>query len=543
MDAIKADFFAVHTIVVKDSVQRSFMNKRLVNKIFLGCALALLISPLNASALTLDWSGYFRADHNFVNNYQMGSPALSGSGDTGEFIPGQGKRSTTFSSVFMKLKPRALVNDNVIVRSEWNVGDPVYGFFGRGVPREDRNNPFSSQKDGMSLSVARLWLDVHTDFGTLQVGRAPFHWGLGVIFNSGDRPFDRYQSTSDTIRLVSKFGYLSLMPIYAKNAMGRNLAGARNPLTDTILQGSDDVTDYGLGLRYENPEEDLEGGALFYKRNANATQTDYYFPAGSTTYTSGANGMNLKLINIYAKKSWKRFELGAELPIYSGEIGDVNGVGQRNTYKATAIALEGALKFDSWKHSIKAGSVPGQSPTTVGALNHGTAFGAMQFHRAYKLGQILFNYNLGNFGGVNPDLIPTTPAAGAAAGIYPPAASPYDASITNAKYLMLSSEKRWEQWGLNFGVVWAKANQTAKAGKDAFNHRTRTYFTSVADQGSNMGIEADIGTRYNWDDNISFGADVGLLFPGDYFKYINNPAVQSGATPVTAISFSASTAF
>lgn len=525
------------------------MNKRFVNKFILGITFAFLLSPHNASALTLDWAGYFRADHTFIHNYQMDktSPGYSNAGLGGEYIPGQGKKSTTYSGVFMKLKPRALVNDNVIVLSEWNVGDPVYGFFGRGVPQEDRNNPFSTQKDGMTLNVARLWLDVQTDFGTIQVGRAPFHWGLGVIFNSGDRPFDRYQSTSDTIRLVSKFGYLSLMPIYAKNSMGRNLAGARNPFSDAILQGSDDVTDYGLGLKYENTEEDLEGGALYYKRNANDAQNSYYYPAGQATYLGGSNGMNLKLLNLYAKKSWRRVELGAELPIYSGEIGDVNGVGERNTYKATSIAVETALKYDTWKHSLKFGSAPGQSPTTSGAANRGRAFGAMQFHRAYKLGQILFNYNLGNFGAVNPDPIPVntagTPAAPGVGAVNPATVSPYDAAITNAKYVMLSSEKRWEQWGLNFGLVWAKANQTAKAGKDVYNHRTRAYFTSVADQSDNLGIEADIGTRYNWDDNISFGADLGMLFPGDYFKYVNSTSKQNPANTVTALSFTATTVF
>lgn len=521
------------------------MNQRLVNNFLLGASLAILFSPLTASALTLDWSGYFRADHTFIHDYQMdkASPGYSDAGYGGEYIPGQGKKSTTFSGMFLKLKPRALVNDNVIIRSEWNVGDPVYGFFGRSIPSEDRRNPFSTQKGAFDLTVARLWLDVHTDFGTVQVGRAPFHWGLGVIFNSGDRPFDRYQSTSDTIRLVSKFGYLSLMPIYAKNAMGRNLAGSRNPSLDTVLTGSDDVTDYGLGLKYENPEEDIEAGALYYKRNANDVQTNYYYPSTATTYTGGANGMNLKLINLYAKKSWKRVDLGAEIPIYSGEVGDINGVGARNTYKTTAIAIETALKYDTWKHSIKAGSVPGQSPTTSGAANRGRAFSAMQFHRAYKLGQILFAYNLGNFGAVNPDLIPTAPTPGGAAGNYPNTVSPYDAAITNAKYLMFSSEKNWEQWGMNFGVVWAKANQTAKAGKDAYNHRTHQWFTSVADQSSNLGVEADFGLRYNWDDNISFGADLGMLFPGDYFKYINSASKQSNANTVSLISFSASTAF
>lgn len=511
----------------------------LLNKVSLGFTIAALATAPSAHALTLDWSGYFRAEHDFVHNYQMdkSAPGYSQSTNTGEYINGQGTKSTTFSSVFMKLKPRVLVNDNVIVRSEWNIGDPVAGFFGRGIPRDDRTNAFSTGKDGMEISIARLWLDVHTDFGTLQVGRAPFHWGLGVIFNSGDRPFDRYQSTSDTIRLVSKFGYLSLMPIYAKNSMGRNLAGSRNPITDVVLQKSDDVTDYGLAISYDNPEEDLSGGAMFYKRNATDSQTGYYYPSTATQYTGGPNGMNLKLINIFAKKSWNRFEVGAEVPIYSGEIGDVNGVGSRNTYSATAVALEAALKFDTWKHSLKLGTVPGQSPTTSGAANRGKDFKAMQFHRAYKLGQILFNYNLGNFGPANPDTVPGNANAGNTT------VSPYDAAITNAKYVMFASEKRWEQWGINFGAVWARANETAEAGKDMYNHRTRQWFTSTAKQKSDLGIEVDLGTRYNWDDNISFGADAGVLFPGGFFKYINNANKEANGDMVTAISFTASTVF
>lgn len=518
------------------------MKRSLLNKVTVGFTLAALALAPEARALTLDWSGYFRADHNFVHNYQMdkSQPGNTDSGNSGEYIKGEGKKSTTFSSVFMKLKPKILVNDNVIVHTEWNVGDPVAGFFGRGIPRDDRNNPFSTSKDGFDLTVARLWLDVHTDFGTIQAGRAPFHWGLGVIFNSGDDPFDRYQSTSDTIRLVSKFGYLSLMPIYAKNSMGRGLAGSRNPITDTVLQGSDDVTDYGLALSYENPEEDLAAGAMFYKRNASDVQTSYYYPSNAALYASGANGMNLKLIDIYAKKTWNRFELGAEVPIYKGDIGDVNGVGMRNTYSATAVAVEAALKYDTWKHSLKFGTVPGQGPDTIGTP--GKTFGAMHLHRSYKLGQILFGYNLGNFGAANPDPV-ISAAANDVNNRANAVVSPYDASVTNARYVMLATEKRWEQWGVNFGLVWAQANETAQTNKRAYNHRTRQWFNSVATQGKDMGFEVDLGTRYNWDDNISFGADMGMLFPGKFFKYVNSTTREGAADTVSAVSFTAATVF
>jgi hypothetical protein len=516
--------------------------------------LAALSAPLlffagSAQALTLDWSGYFRASHDFVHDYQMnkGEPGYSSLGGQGEDIPGEGNHNATFSSLFLRLKPRVLVNDNIIVHSEWNVGDPVTGFFGRGVPNYDRNNSFSTSKDALSITASRLWLDVHTDFGTVQVGRAPMDWGLGIVFNAGDRPFDRFQSTSDTIRLVSKFGYLSLMPLYSKNAMGQSLAGARDPLLNTVQAGEDDVTDYGVGLRYENPEEDLDAGVLYYKRNAGSVQNNYYAPSNQSTYSQGANDINLRLFDFYAKKEWHRFGLAAELPLWSGEIPDVNGVGSHNTYKATAMAVEASLKYDTWKHMLKAGTAPGQAPATTRARS--STFSAFQFHRSYKLGLILFNYNLHNFGLANPDAVPN--AAGGYT--YPRTVSPYDAEITNAKYVMLSSEKHWEQWGMNLGVVWAQANQSAQAGLDAYNHTTHQWFTSVANQEKSLGLEVDYGVRYNWDDNISFGVDVGMLFPGNYFKYINvaptananDPTVKtvSPANTVSAISITAATVF
>ncbi len=513
-------------------MQKLRNTQLVITALFLGASFS---AP--AKALTIDWNGFFRADNNFVFDYQKDRATPGYSNDTnasGEYIKGEGQKGATFSSLFAKLKPKVLVNDNVIIRSEWNLGDPVSGFFGRGVPRMEQNNPWTTQKDGLSLTVARLWLDTHTDFGTLQVGRAPMHWGLGVIFNSGDGPFDRFQSTGDTIRLLSKFGYLTLMPLYAKESMGRSLAGSQNPLNSTVLQGSDDVTDYGLALKYENPEEDVEAGIMYYKRNASEGQNTFVYPASAVQYTSGPTGMNLKLLDLYAKKTWHRLELAGELPIYSGNVGDVNGVGTRNDYKATALAGEASLNYDNWKHSAKFGTTPGQGPATTGA--RGATFGAMYFHRNYKLGQILFRYNLGGFGAVNPD--PVAPNTFNAATV-----SPYDASIVNAKYLMLATEKKGEQWGFSAGLVFARANQAAVTGKDFFNHRTRQWGTAVASQGTNMGMEIDLGTRYHWDENVSFGADFGMLLPGNYFAFINKVGQSGNTNAVDAISFTAATVF
>src|SRR3989338_8116293 len=118
----------------------------------------------DAHAVILDWKGYFRADNNYVRNYQMDSAATgTAPAAGGEHIRGEGSKSATYTTFFAKFKPSALINDNIIVHSEWNIGDPEFGFFGRGVLTVDRDIPTGSGRNSLGLDAARLWLDAHTD--------------------------------------------------------------------------------------------------------------------------------------------------------------------------------------------------------------------------------------------------------------------------------------------------------------------------------------------------------------------------------------------
>src|SRR5690606_7675673 len=109
--------------------------------------------------------------------------------------------------LFLRLRPSVIVNDNVTIKSEWWVGDPIFGIFGGSVPGLTSQRQFySNQSAGSFVSAQRVWAELTTDVGTVQVGRAPLQWGLGLVWNAGDGIGDRYQSTGDLIRLVSRFG-------------------------------------------------------------------------------------------------------------------------------------------------------------------------------------------------------------------------------------------------------------------------------------------------------------------------------------------------
>jgi hypothetical protein len=90
-----------------------------------------------------------------------------------------------------------------------------------------------------------------------------------------------------------------------------------------------------------------------------------------------------------------------------------------------------------------------------------------------------------------------------------------------------------DKWTFNTGLLWAKANQTAKASDAFFFNTYKREFearNSPKDQGSSLGVEWDTGAAFQWDEYFMFRLDLGLLFPGDYFKYSNAVSGADNAT-------------
>ena len=460
--------------------------------------LSALFSVTEARAVDLDWTGQFRAEAVMINNYApetyVGQTAATGGYETSP----SGGKDARFQTLFLRLRPKLIVNDNVAIKSEWWLGNPVTGFYGADYPGTSRTDQryFNSNYNGGSvISAQRFWAEFLTDLGTFQVGRAPHHWGLGLIHHSGDGLFDRYQTTGDTFKMISKFGNFSLIPGITKYAMGSAAGGGGN-------QGQT-LSELTIGLRYENQDEDFEGGVNLVRRMADAQST-----AAGINNTGGAGpapitttgGMNLTIWDIYAKKRMGKVDFGLEAPIFNGEL-----VGYK--YQAFALALEMAVHAsDAWTFGAKAGKVPGQ-PNSASSLPE--KWRMVYLHPNYRLGLLMFNYNFGNFAGNN-----NANTAGEVKSIY-------DAPITNANYLMLSTALTADKWRFTAAFITAKANETAKTGSQYFNTRTREYSTVAAnhDQSSALGTEIDLGIALNWDEYTTFALDMGFLMQGDFYKF------------------------
>jgi len=132
----------------------------------------------------------------------------------------------------------------------------------------DQRQFYGSQSRGSVISAQRVWGEFVTDVGTVQVGRVPLHWGLGLVWNSGDNLFDRYMSTGDAVRWNAKFGAVFLHPQrdyqFQWNTIGGSMHGNGWNLYSGTRTGN--VIDYSLILKYENPEDDIEAGINVVKR-------------------------------------------------------------------------------------------------------------------------------------------------------------------------------------------------------------------------------------------------------------------------------------
>jgi hypothetical protein len=495
----------------------------------------------NAFGLDLDWSGQFRTEANVLYQYSLDTSnknadsvrfdTTTGSSRGGYYIPGGGSRTAYFQSLFLKLRPSLIVNDNISIKSEWWVGDPIYGFFGSGAPYPAGQRFYNSTSSrGSTIMASRLWGEYLSDFGTVQVGRVPLHWGLGVVWNNGDGLWDKYASTGDSIRVISKFGAFSVIPAYIKYSLGNSIGGSCPTITGGVCisgTGTSDVTDYSFGFKYENIDDDLEMGVNLVRRmsgNQQSTTGGYFGVEGIPV------GMDYVTWDIYGKKTLGKFDFGIEVPIVTGSLGAMQ-------YRTYAVALETKWKMsEDWETSLKAGHAQGQ-PNEIAGTGSPNMYRAFYFHPNYRLGLIMFHYNLVGISGPNTLNDSTTSASNLK--------SPYDNPITNTTYANWNLSYRTQKWTFRSSFIWARAHQVAEGGKKIFNSWERKFYTApsgISKQGNNLGWEGDFGSTFHWDENFRFDLDFGAFFPGSFYRY-SNVTKENAIAPLWAIVAKAGVSF
>lgn len=470
------------------------MQSRMSSKISL-LLTGLLIGAFTmsqAQALPIDWNGQFGYDTNLIKNVRRTTDDC-----TGGYCPGDSEDNARYQSYIFKLSPTIVVNDSATVKGELSTGS-VRG----GIAGEDaggRNSYFAQSPNGQStITLNQLYAELYGDTAMIKVGKFAKNFGLGAIVSDGSDIWDRYFSVYNGFELRFDLGKFSVAPTFAKISSPAIGDGQQN--------GSQDANETGITASYNDPTNNFEFAVYYALRNVE-TESELY---PNTTTSS-----NVTLIDIFFSKRWERFKIAMEIPMLSGEVGDIYG-GSDQDLDTNAYILETSYDLNErWTVGLNGGMVKGEDGQDD--------FTGLYLNPNYKIAKLMFAYNYAGFQD-NQDI--------------------FNGSVTNANFAKLYANYESEAWRWYLGVVMAMANQTAQEGDTFYNQDAGAQSSTAAasDQSDELGMELDIVFDYKWNPNVTVSGYLAYWQVGDFYAF-DNSGEDLETSDVTATGLSVSLDF
>jgi uncharacterized protein (TIGR04551 family) len=491
----------------------------------------------------LELNGYFRFRWDLFNNLNGGQPADSMGwylwGGNTEVSSSPPAGTTTGGNMRLRVDPTFNVSEQVRVKMEIDFLDnvvlgstpigPAYNLYG--ITASGQTSPvFGYNWFWGAVQVKRAWGEVQTPVGLLSFGRMPADWGAGIYYNAGggiDQDFgDNVDRIQFTIPLGQFLGGLAVTPYYEWAGAGVTYAstfatvGIGQPIN---YSQDDDAGTIGLmAARTDTPDQvrrklekggtSLSYGLLFnYKSqrmglplaSGNAYVPNLE-PNGLTTPVTLINrDSSAFTVDVFGRWVGKRFELEAEGIGIFGNIGNVGwdpaaapipatisqaGAVLRGNYKlgeGNRVVLGGEFGIASGDSAPGFGNFPGRcnyalAPTVTTRCGQLAPTGAIDGNQSGAANSTMNNYRF------NPafqvDLILWRRILG---------------TVTDAWYL-----KPTFKWDVLDGL--------SILGQIVYS---QAIFATSTPSGTSkpLGIELDLGVKYQSDDGFIFFLDYGLL--------------------------------
>ena len=473
---------------------------RLISSIFIST-----LSINSAMALPIDWTGAFGVDTHTLSNTCRTSDDIPDKFDaTGARVPETagtqgitGKCGANFQTYVFKLNPQIIVNDGVTLKGELSSGYLRGGFAGgEGGNNQDgsANNSYfyASPAQRSALNVNQMYMELYADTALVKIGRMSKHYGLGITWDNGNDPWDRFFTMYDGIEAEMKISNFSITPYYAKISTykGDNTPGSSG-------SGEFDVREMGITAKYDNKNRDLVASILYAKRSSEPKNT-FYNANSPTDNTSALRGKtSVTVIEPYIAKKWSKFKIAAEGSIQTGDYGNIYQDGSGDSkLAANAYILE--AKYDlnpKWDVGFSGGQVSGDKGETG-------KFEAAYLHPNYQVADLMFRYNYAGFTEGNRSV--------------------FDSSIMNTRFYKLNANFKTDKWVWKGAFIMATAMETSKAGKRSYHHEENYTFTNKGKkQDNDLGMEFDFGFDYKWNPNVTISGYYGYWKVGDYYAFSN----------------------
>jgi uncharacterized protein (TIGR04551 family) len=464
---------------------------------------------------TLD--GYFRLRPNLYYKFDLGKPIGS------ELFPRSpragGENTQAGANMRLRLEPTFNVSEEVRVKVQLDAldnlqlgsipGDPYNTPF---VLFSETQNPTTSAINALkdSILVKRAYGEVSTPVGVLRFGRMGAHWGLGIMRHDGECLDCDFGDNADRIQFVTEpFAgwYVTPMLEFGNEGVVRQSTLEADEPVD--LTQSDDTTSWILAIARRDTEQQRKSKL---DNNQGVLNYGLYFTYRTQTWDAvtedGANGALTGFVprnaTLYIPDLWVRYEerlfrLEAEVAAYLGSIGNrvldpalAGDPAQTQSLDVVQFGgvVQGEYKLMDGKFSLglevgfaSGDKAPGFGSFSGGGRGAGTnlspqyscgpggcsdgAIRNFRFNRAYRVDLILWREILGG--------------------------------ITDAFYVKPGARYTLtEGFDLYANIIYSQAFYAEST-------------PSTVNKG--LGVEVDVGARYETEDGFVAGINWGILFP------------------------------
>lgn len=185
---------------------------------------------LSRSLNALELQGYFRTRFQYFRNAHLGTFIPSKMSGTSNMTPNLGQQNSELAhhntsqnnfsgNMRLRLEPTIHLAETVRIKSAFDIFDnlvlgstPSYMSTGSPSPSSPVSAMSMSQASpiyGVNtlsniIAVKRLWGEVESPVGELRFGRMPMHWGLGLLYHSGDDITSDYGDQIDGISFSTR---------------------------------------------------------------------------------------------------------------------------------------------------------------------------------------------------------------------------------------------------------------------------------------------------------------------------------------------------
>lgn len=437
-------------------------------------------------AMSVDWAGTYRFEYVEIDKTTLADPGL--------------KKSYFLNH--LNLSPKIIAADGVNIIGNFEVMPnqaypnsqvgTSFGTISSGAPSNGStpSSATNSSQQSSTFEVNQLYMTMNQEYGSLLVGRAPLHFGLGITHNAGQGAFDHWYDVRDLVAYKVLIGNLSIMPAIGKVVKASNAIGT---------EGQDVIWDF----EYNNQETESTLGVFHQSRTVVKDANDAWKAYGSSPADVSGN-YKVTDINVLLGRGWDGFKFKMEVGWQSGGTGIKTAALEDIEMKGYGIALE--MNFprpeSRWDWTIRTGMVSGDNPTTAN-------YEGYSFDRNYDVAFMLMNHPLGQY-----DLFTTRPqrpknvsatCTNTVCPTYATNEAVDDEAISNVIYFSPKvSYKLNDRWDLTNAVTWAQLQQNPSS-----------TFTDVS---KDVGFEWDLGFTYKPHEKIRWVNEFGFLFPGAAFK-------------------------